>query len=258
MTEKTPLTEAAHAVLEARNAVEQVAARIADLTERKARELDPLKAAHAEARERRAQQLENDLIAGRKSNTDEADKAVDKALRALQRREDEFTATERALGTLGSQLEEARAALADREEEYSRAIAGHAMTNVQRAMTAGSALARQAHAAFADARACLTSLPPQYLRERASLDAAIDVAEREQRHMEGRIGSGPFSTRLEADLAEAHKLTGAEPAREAEFIGYAASDGTVTQQPPAPVNEAERTRRLELHDRDAAGLRGAA
>lgn len=257
MADKTSLTIAAEAVRDARAELERIDGRLDELRE-KSRDLDELKATLAGAREQRSTLLEEALIAGRKADTTEIDKEVATAQRALQKREDEITAVERALATLAAQRHSAQTALHAatetlRESCASRVlgVSGELLKRTHEAAAVLGRLLNENRALLGCMR--LTGLEPDTRRwfamQQITRRAELDLLERGLVSLTMTIRGFDGSTMgaLDDELSSAHKLAGIDD------NGYVHRDGT-TQAEPEPPAEAVRT--IRMTD-GAPGMRAA-
>ena len=268
---ESPLNEAARAVTAARIGLQHIDARIAELRE-KSRDLDELKAAVAQARERRAQLLEEALLAGKKANTDEADKAVAKALAALQKREDEITAVERALATLEYQRQEANAALDAAQNAYLEARGIRVLEFVNdRIAATGEALQVLARR-IQEARNAVTMINPaampaaersRWMSERVHYSAIVENLVRDVpvalTHPHGC--DQKIYGALDADLKSADELAGIVRGADRSVHQLDTeddADAVAQNTPQASEQRAARMRTVTLTDRDEPGVRGAA
>lgn len=261
MPEKTPLILAAEAVRTARSELERIDSRLADLRE-KSHDLDELKTTLGAARERRAQLLEDALLGGQKANTDEVDKSVNKALQALQKREDEITAVERASATLEAHRQTAQAQLqstvgAYHEARASRilALADAQVGIIRRAVSVLAGHINEGRALLA--RLNLSEVPQEgrtwWFTQQSSYFAHIDNIERGISVLLGHAAEsdGAALTALDNEFAAAHKLTGI---MDFESEQRAAPDHA---EPSASSIEPEAARVIRpTLDRTAPGIRG--
>lgn len=216
------LLEVAREVHAARAELERIDGRLAELHE-KSRDLDALKATLAEARDRRAQRLADRMIAGHKVNsTDKIDRDVAAAQEALQLREDEITAVERALVVLDAQREGAETAL---NEAYERFKERHGERT--REIEHIRWLAEKLCDSIASARACVAEMPEQFL-----CYVKLELPEPGVPEIQKAI------TQAEAKLGEAAALA-APPPEPTKPRGWTWSDGTVRDD-PEPGNPASR------------------
>lgn len=251
MTTDSTLLQSAHAVATARAEIDRVDDRLTELRE-KSRDLDELKAALASARERRAQMLEDAMIAGRKTDaTTEVDKEVDKALRAIQRREDEITAVERALATLQAQREATQAVLEDASAAFHEACASRVLGEMEELLARVNKAAVVLGERLNEGRAILNrinimTLPQEarrwFLMQKSHYGAHLDNMEGSVRvFLSGVRGyDATAADALDAELSAARKLTGVvdtTPASDAEELGIVSSDGTIHAEPEPPAPE---------------------
>ena len=268
MTTDSPLTAAARAVSAARVDLQRIEARTAELRE-KSRDLGELQRAVTHAREQRAQLLEQALLDDRKANTDEADKAVSKALAALQKREDEITAVGRALATLQTQRQAAQDALDGAMGAFREARAVRVVEFLNGRIEAMGDTRLALSRRIAEARSALALIDPGkmprdaqgwWMSQRAHYAAIFDNFQRDvSTFLNTPHGiDAAVTLGLTADLEEADKLAALQLPIQQQTDQCAAADGRLTTSMLSADQITASAPTVRLVDRDAPGMRGIA
>jgi hypothetical protein len=230
MTEKTPLQRAAGAVHEARDALERIDGRLAEMRP-KAEALDELRVKLDLARARRAQLLGDALLAGRTADTSSVDKEIGAAERALEKRQDEVTALTRALKTLEAQRQAAAALLSEREAEYQERRKEHESLS-NRAVR----LAKEFHEAVISAHSLVADMPAEGgFRERL-IAAGPELLKSGEAQLSVKVLQDLVTSQADAELCEADVQAAIPPPppQNPKFLGYVWSDGMVHAELESP------------------------
>lgn len=271
MTNDSPLIAAAGAVSTARADLQRIEARTAELRE-KSRDLDELQTAVTEARERRAKLLEQALLEGRKANTDEADKAVTKALAALQKREDEITAVARALSTLEAQRQAAQDNLEAALGAFREARACRVIDFLGARLEAMNAARLALSQRITEARNAVDLIEPAkmpadartwWAAQKQHWNAILDNFRAEvPMFLSAPHGVDPkVEQALAAELDAADNMAGTQvPIQPSHHQAdqYVDAHGNITNVPPAIQQATDGHKTITLKDGYAPGMRGAA
>jgi hypothetical protein len=221
---------AAGTVHEARAALERIDGRLPEMRA-KAEALDELRVKLDLARARRAQLLEDALLAGRTADTGALDKEIGAAERARERRQDEATAVSGALRTLEAQRLAAAVLLNEREAEYNERRKEHEGES-------GSARwhAAKFHEAVISAHSHVAQMPPSGgFRERL-IAAGPELLKSGELQLSVRVLKELVTAQADAERREADEQAAIpQPPTNPIELGYRWSDGTVHDEPEPPT-----------------------
>jgi hypothetical protein len=222
----TLLLDAARAVHTARERLTHIDGRLADIG-LKSHDINQLKIAVAEAREQRAKLLSDALLAGKKANAAKADERCVGAQAALDKREDESIAIERALVTLRAQHQDAHCVLRRCEAAYKQVRDDHVNE-----MSWSQALSVNFHGAIVKARECLAEMAAPY-RDRL-LSSKVDLDSGDLPAVE--ILQEFVIRQAQADLVAADEHAAVPPPPLPTSLGWVWKDGLIHDE-PEPVTD---------------------
>lgn len=224
---------AAGAVHEARVALEHITGQLPEM-HAKAKALDELRVKLDLVRARRAQMLEDALLADGTADTTAVDKEIGAAERALEKRQDEATAVSGALRKLETQRQAAATLLSEREVEYKQRLEEH-----DREIARVRWLTQEFHEAVTRANSRVAEMPTESgFRERL-IAAAPELLSADEAQMSAHILQDLVTSQADAQRLKAQELAAIpQPAPFSDVVECVWSDGTIHNEPePPPANQ---------------------